>query len=238
MRLILVILLTAALQGDARQWYETGCQQLEEGSFHKAAVSLEKALVQAGKDEALKGQIFRKLAYTFNASGDQERAAQNLYEAYGAFSKAGRLEDARHVLLEYGQAFYNLQDYQKAEQVFKQTLSLAHAAGDTLTEVHTLRSYAAMLLEKEPLRKTDVQAAIEMYSRVADDLHYPLPCTDMGALSYAYSFLGQPGDARYWLHKAVETCETKADRQALRFREYQVYARSGQTDMALHAWSR
>ena len=87
MRLILVILLTAALQGDARQWYETGCQQLEEGSFHKAAVSLEKALVQAGKDEALKGQIFRKLAYTFNASGDQERAAQNLYDAYGAFPK-------------------------------------------------------------------------------------------------------------------------------------------------------
>ena len=89
------MILAAALQGDAQQWYETGSRQLDEGAFHKAAVSLEKALVQAGKDEALKGQVFRKLAYTFNASGDQERAAQNLYEAFGAFSKAGRQDDAR-----------------------------------------------------------------------------------------------------------------------------------------------
>ena len=235
MKLFLVMILAAALQGDAQQWYDTGCRQLDEGAYHKAAVSLEKALVQAGKDHALKGRIFRKLAYTFNASGDQVRAAQNLYEAYNAYFKAGMDEEARRVLLEYGQAFYNLQDYKKAEHVFKQTLSLAHAAADTLTEVHTLRSYAAMLLEKAPPRKKDVQAAIEMYSRVADDLYFPLSCTDMGALAYAYSVLEQKGDSRYWLHKAIETCENKADRAALRFREYQVYSRLGQPEEALRA---
>ena len=215
-------------------WSCLGRVQYDEGALHRAVVSLEKALAAARQlhDEAGRGEICRRLAYTYNASLQHVTAARYLYDAYEAYRRAGQEEQSRKVLLEYGQAWYNFERYQEAEDIFRTVLADAHAAADTLTEVRCLQSFAALALEKDP---ADPGLARDLLGRVTDDLHYPLGSTDWGVLAYTAALEGRDAEARRCLDRARAHIETVSDRNRFRFREYQVAARAGRTAEALRA---
>lgn len=215
-------------------WYLLGKAQAADGAPYRAVVSFERALAAADalRDDAARGEICRQLAYTYNASGQHVAAARQLYDAWQAFRRAGRTDDGRRTLLEYGQAWYNFEKYDEAADIFNAVLSEAHAAADTLTEVRCLQNYAAMLLEKD---SADPGLACEMLARVTDELHYPLGSADWGVLAYAAALQGRDAEAQRCLRQARSRVETVADRNRLRFREYQVAARAGRSAEALQA---
>lgn len=215
-------------------WYLLGRVQLADNALYRAVVSFEHALAAADalKDDGARGEVFRQLAYTYNASRQHVAAARQLYEAYRAFYRAGMAEESRRTLLEYGQAWYNFEKYDEAAEIFNTVLSQAHQAKDTLTQVRCLQNYAAMLLEQDP---ADPGLAREMLGRVTDELHYPLGSADWGVLAYAAALQGQDAEAQRCLRQARLRVETVSDRDRLRFREYQVAARAGRTAEALKA---
>ena len=215
-------------------WYLLGKAQSADGALYRAVVSFERALAaaEALRDDAAQGEVCRQLAYTYNASLQHVAAARRLYDAWRAFDRAGKKQESRRTLLEYGQAWYNFERYGEAEDVFKAVLSDAHQAADTLTEVRCLQSYAALALEKDP---ADPQLAREMLARVTDDLHYPLGSADWGVLAYAAALQGQDAEARRCLQQARVRTETVSERNQLHFREYQVASRAGRTAEALQA---
>ena len=247
---------TAERRSDA--WSCLGRIQEQEGALHKAVVSYGRALDAARKagDDVAQGRIGRRLARVYNLSREYVPAARELYSAWLAFRRVsekaatgsgapGHSEaaegpdaadafraEARAILLEYGQAWYNLEDLEQAEQVYKAVLSEAHAAADTLNEVGALRSYAALALQKDP---AEPAAAVELLARVADDLHAPLSSGDQGVLACAYSLLGQREEAAKRLGAAFVQAETREEMGQARFRAYQVAAQEGRSADALKA---
>ena len=227
-------------------WDYLGRVQEGNDALHRAVISYGKALDAAREagDPAAQGRIGRRLAHVYNASREYVPAAREFYSAWLAYRRAVEKADPeaeesaalRHdelsTLLEYGQAWYNLDNLEQAEKVYKATLSEAHAAGDTLVEAGTLRSYAALALQKDT---PDPAAAVEMLSRVADDLHYPLQSADQGVLAGAYSLLGKSAEARARLRRAFAQSETRPERSQAWFRAYQVSSQEGKSADALKA---
>ena len=74
-----------------------------------------------------------------------------------------------------------------------------------------------------------------MLGRVTDELGTPLSCTDKGIAAYAYSLLGEEQLAERWLREAIRDAEGEDETTQVRFREYQVKARAGDTEGALKA---
>ena len=238
-------------------WEFLGLAQEQENASHRAVISYGRALDAARKagEDAAQGRIGRRLAHVYNASREYVPAARELYSAWLAYrraaEKAERLGKAaeksgpetadevsvlrheeRATLLEYGQAWYNLDNLEQAEKVYKAALSEAHAAADTLVEVGVLRSYAALALQKDT---PEPAAAVEMLSRVADDLHYPLESSDQGVLAASYSLLGKPDEARDRLRRAFAQAETREELGQVRFRAYQTASHEGRSEDALKA---
>ena len=108
----------------------------------------------------------------------------------------------------------------------------AHQAADTLLEAACLEAYAALCLETS---RQDPELAISMLARKANELKCPLTCEDRGMLAYAYALTGNTAEASEWIAKALQTAETPAERAQVKFREYQVASRSGDTSSALAA---
>lgn len=225
-------------RGDAQQrlaaWYRLGRVQTADDALSRAVVSFEKALTaaKAAQDDSAAGEIHRQLAYTYNASLQHVAAARELYAAWQAFQRAGMAADGRKTLLEYGQAWYNFERYDEAEDVFRAVLKDAVNAADTLTQVRCLQSYAALALEKTP---ADPGLAREMLSHVTDDLLYPLSSNDWGVLAYAAALQGRDAEAQRCLRRAHACAETRSDLNQFHFRQYQVAARAGRTAEALQA---
>ena len=237
-------------------WEYLGMAQEQERASHRAVISYGRALDAAQKagDNAAQGRIGRRLAHVYNASREYVPAARELYSAWLAYrraaekaeekaaEKAGSETDAsaaealhheeRATLLEYGQAWYNLDNLEQAEKVYKAALSEAYAAADTLVEVGVLRSYAALALQKDT---PEPAAAVEMLSRVADDLHYPLQSSDQGVLAASYSLLGKPDAARDRLRRAFAQAESREELGQARFRAYQTASHEGRSEDALKA---
>lgn len=225
-------------------WYLLGQLQEQDDVLHRAVISYEKALRAAreARDPAAQGRIGRRLAHVYNASREYVPAARELYAAWQAYRRAAAGSDSaaapalqaaeRATLLEYGQAWYNLDNLEQAEKVYQAALSEAHEASDTLTEVGALRSYAALALQRDP---ADPAAAVAMLSRVADDLRHPLTSADQGVLAWSYSLLGQSAEARKRLRQAFAQAETRSERSQARFRAYQVAAHEGRSTEALQA---
>ena len=225
-------------RGDAQTrteaWYKLGRVQSADGALARAVVSFEKALGAAKQahDDAALGEIHRELAYTYNAALQHVAAARELYASWQAFGRAGRKDKGRRSLLEYGQAWYNFERYDEAEEVFRAVLKEAADAADTLTQVRCLQSYAALALEKTP---ADPGLARGMLARVTDDLHYRLGCADWGVLAYAAALQGRDAEAQRFLAQARSRVETPADLNGVHFRQYQIAARAGRTGEALKA---
>ena len=215
-------------------WLRLGKVQYADGALHRAVVSFEKALAAARQlhDDEAQGDVCRQLAYTYNASLEHVTAARYLYDAYRAFDRSGNVAERRRTLLEYGQAWYNFERYDEAEDIFKTVLADAAASADTLAQVRCLQSYAALALEKTP---PDPQLAQDMLRRVTDELHYPLGSADYGVLAYAAALQDRGAEAQQRLVQARSRVETVSDRNRLRFREYQVAARAGRSAQALEA---
>ena len=227
-------------------WSLLGGVQEQGDALHKAVISYEKALLAARevRDDAAQGLAGRRLAHVYNASREYVPAARELYAAWQAYRRAAasgtadslsaaalRAEE-RATLLEYGQAWYNLEDLAQAEKVYQAVLSEAHEASDTLTEVGALRSYAALSLQKDP---PDPAAAIDLLSRVRGELRHPLTSSDQGVLAVSYSLLGRPSEAQGRLRQAFAQAETRSERDQARFRAYQVAAHEGRSAEALKA---
>ncbi len=244
-----LLLLAAALSGcggpslrnavNAEYWYDLGQRQYRDGRYDEAAVSLARAEALA-VDNQTKALIYRDMARVYNASYNSQQEAAYMERAAEAFAMAGQTREANRALLETGQAYYNMEEYQRAEGLYKSALFGAHQDKDTLLEVRTLQSYAALCLvgvedpESGTLRQDPV-LALEMLERVAGELGTPLSCTDEGIAAYAYSLLGDKKMADSWLRAAIRDAESEDEATKVKFREYQVKARSGDAAGALEA---
>ena len=215
-------------------WYHLGQVQSADGALSRAVVSYEKALAAAkqAQDDSAAGELHRQLAYTYNASLQHVAAARELYAAWQAFQRAGKADEGRRCLLEYGQSWYNFERYDEAEDIFRAVLKEAVDAADTLTQVRCLQSYAALALEKTP---AEPGLSREMLARVTDDLHYPLSSADWGVLAFAAALQGQDAEAKRCLSRAYARAEKASDLNQIHFRQYQVAARAGRSAEALKA---
>lgn len=216
---------------NAQYWFELGQGQYRDGRYDEAAVSLSRAEALA-TDNLTKAMIFKEMARVYNASYSHLQEAAYMERAAEAFAMAGETRESNRALLETGQAWYNVDDFERAESLYKSALFGARQDRDTLLEVRTLQSYAALCLagpEQDPI------LALEMLSRVADELATPLSCTDKGIAAYAYSLLGERAEADRWLREAIRDAESEDEETKIRFREYQVKARAGDAAGALMA---
>ena len=112
----------------------------------------------------------------------------------------------RQTLFNVGKKYYEEKDFVKAETAFKKALAAAYSAKDTLMEASILRSYSALLVDKE---EPSAWAAINMLGRVSSDLGQDLSKADMEVLAYAFSLLNNSEEAAAWMKKARSIEEKK-----------------------------
>lgn len=178
------------------------------------------------------GKIYRTMAHISNASCRYQDEILYLKMASEAFSKADKPYNRLYVDLEKGMAYYNVSDYASAEKVYRDVLYEAFAVSDTMLQAQCLSAYAALALE---VSEPDALLAIDMLTRVANDLKYPLSSSDRGVLAYAYSLTGKNDEALRWVGKALSTAGTPSDKAQADFRLYQVMSRAGNESEALKA---
>lgn len=217
-----------------RAFYCLGRNQFNDGDFPAAIVSYTKALEYSVKaaDTLRVARVSYDMARTCKASGNSTDEMMYLARSAEAFKVAGFQRESQQALLEIGQAESGLGRYGAAEDIFKSVLFDAHEMRDTLLEARCLESYASLAMSKDSL---DPVLAIDLLSRAADDLRYPLSCADKGVLAYAYSVAGKPNESRKWLSEARSTAETEAESADVNFREYQIASRSSDHAKALAA---
>ena len=237
---ILLILLSVILSSCSRigrtiqEEIDRGHALFEERRYSEAMEAYSKAETMALKAEDYRslGTTYQKIAHTYNATGGHSEEIAYLDKALEAFEKAEMPYNALHAYFEGGVARYNFQDYASAEVVFRNTMSQARQAADTLLEAASLEAYAALCLETS---EQDPQLAINMLARKANELKCPLTSEDRGILAYAYALTGNMKEASDWISKALQSAHTPEEKAQARFREYQVASRSGDTAAALAA---
>ena len=218
----------------ARAFYCLGRTLFNEGSNSAAIVSYTKALEYAGKagDRKHEGLICRDMAMINSITGNSSDEILYLARATEAFKAAGLQDEMQRSLLEIGRAHTAAGKYDTAEEIFKSVLYDAHEMGDTLLEARCLEYYASLAVSKDV---PDAALAIDLLGRAADQLGYPLSCSDKGILAYSYSLAGQNSEAFKWLSEAKASAETDEDAADAAFREYQIASRTGDTAKALQA---
>lgn len=215
-----------------RAFYCLGRNQFNDGDFPAAIVTYIKALEYSVKaaDTLRVARICYDMAHTCNASGNSTDEMMYLARSAEAFKVAGFQRESQQALLEIGQAESGLGRYGAAEDIFKSVLFDAHEMRDTLLEARCLESYAALAMSKDTL---DPALAIDLLSRAARDLDFPLSFSDKGILAYAYSVAGKSSESQRWLLEARATAETDAEIADVNFREYQISSRGGDSKKAL-----
>ena len=221
----------------ARALYCLGRAQFNESSYSAAIVSYTRALEYAEKtgDILREGLVCRDMARTNGAVGDTSDEILYLMRASEAFKAAGLPGECQRTLLEIGQAQTASGNQEAAEEIFKSVLYDSHEMRDTLLEARCLESYAALAVSKDV---PDPALAIDMLSRAANNLHYPLSSSDKGILAYSYSLAGDTKEALRWLSEAKASAETDEEAADADFREYQIASRSGDSARALRALER
>ena len=216
----------------ARAFYCLGRTLFNEGSNSAAIVSYTKALEYAGKagDRKHEGLICRDMAMINSITGNSSDEILYLARATEAFKAAGLQDEMQRSLLEIGRAHTAAGKYDTAEEIFKSVLYDAHEMGDTLLEARCLESYASLAVSKDA---PDPALAIDLLGRAADQLGYPLSCSDKGILAYSYSLAGQNSEAFKWLSEAKASTETDEDAADAAFREYQIASRTGDRYLSL-----
>lgn len=212
-------------------WYYMGRIQLAGGNVNGAIISFTRAEKYV-QDQYLRGVIYREMSRTYAASLNTLEEIRYMKKASEAFALCSRVQESGECLLQTGIAYFNIGDLISSEDIFKSVLYTSHHNKDSLLEVNTLRSYSSLCLSKDP---QDPSLAISMLARVQDQLGYPLGSEDKGNLSYAYSILGRMDLSDKWLKEAKRSAETPQEYNNVRFREYQIASRKGDTKTALSA---
>ena len=221
----------------ARALYCLGRTQFNDRSYPAAIVTYTRALEYAQKtgDIYRQGLIYRDMAHTSGASGNTSDETLYLAKAAEAFQAAGFRKESLQALLEIGEANAASGQFDAAEDIFKSVLFDSHEMKDTLLEARCLESYASLVVTKDD---PDHALAIDLLGRAADQLEFPLSCSDKGILAYSYSLAGDNKEASRWLSEAKSSVETDDDAADVDFREYQIATRSGDTSRALKALER
>lgn len=207
---------------------------LEEKRYSEAMTLCSEAESMALRldDQFALGRIYRTMAHISNAVYRHQDEIEFLRMASDAFGKADKPFNRLYVDLEKGMAYYNVSDYASAEKVYREVLFRAYEVSDTALQAQCLSAYAALSLE---VSRPDPSLAIDMLSRVANDLKYPLSSSDRGVLAYAYSLIGNDEQALKWARKSLATSESPAEKAQADFRLYQVQSRAGDDARALEA---
>ena len=183
-------------------------------------------------DQFSLGKVYRTMAHISNAAYRYQDEIQYLKMASDAFGNADKPYNRLYVDMEKGMAYYNVSDYASAEKVYRDVLYRAYEVSDTAIQAQCLSAYAALALE---VSRPDPSLAIDMLSRVANDLKYPLSSSDRGVLAYAYSLAGRDDEALKWAEKALASSQTPSEKAQADFRLYQIKSRTGDDAEALKA---
>ncbi len=216
----------------AQAYHCLGRNEFNDGNYSSAIVSFTRALdfAEQSGDTLRVAKVCLDLAriYRIGASSADETIC--LSRAAQAFESAGRKGESLGALLEIGRAQANTGNTAAAGEIFKSVLADAHELADTLLEARCLEEYAELAVGTDP---PDPALAIDLLSRTAEDLGYPLSCSDKGVLAYAYSLSGDAARAREWLSSAKAAVESEDDEAEVDFRTYQIASRSGDSRTAL-----
>ena len=216
---------------EALSYYYLGRLQYLLGNYPTSIISLSKAESRTSDPSTL-AYIHRYLAKAYNASLNSAEEVRYMKLSSENFASAGMIPQSGEALLQTGQAYYNLADYENAEKIYKSVLYTSHQNRDTLLESRTLSAYAALNLAKE---EQDPVLSINMLARAGEQLGYPLSSLDKANLAYAYVLIGRPSQADNWLKEARKSFETPAEENTIRFREYQILSHEGKSSEALRA---
>jgi len=218
----------------ARALYCLGRTQMNNGSYSAAIVTDTRALEYAAtlEDSYRTGLICLDIAHIHGACGNSSDQIDYLTRAAEAFKKAGRNSESQKALLEIGQTQAANGRTEAAEDIFKSVLFDSHEMKDTLLEAKCLESYASLAVSKEI---PDPALAVDLLGRAADELGFPLSCTDKGILAYAYSLTGQAAESQKWLRDARSSAESDGQVAEINFRSYQIAARNGDSKKALES---
>ena len=216
---------------NAEYWYGQGREQSAAGRYDEAAVSLARAEALA-TDNLSKAMIYRDMAQVYSISLNHLQEAEYMERAAEAFAMAGESREGNRALLAAGQAYADMDEFDRAEGLYRSVLFGAGQDRDTLLEVRCLEAYAALCLAGP--RQDPVQA-LEILARISDEWSAPLSGTGKGIAAYAYSLMGEKTLADSWLREAVRSADSEDEATRIRFREYQVKSRDGDAEGALKA---
>lgn len=216
----------------ATELADLGSAQLAAKDYAQATISLSKAekLAKEEEDAFILGRIYRMQGECCDATGDYPNAIRAYIRSIRAYEMAEKPANARQSLYQAGLAYYNVEDYRQAEQAFRSVIYEAHQAADSLMESNALDAYANLCLEQED---QDPALAINILSRISQELGYPLQSREYGMLAYANSLLGNDKDAQRWLRAANRFASTDEEKNQVKFREYQIASRNGDYKTAL-----
>ena len=216
---------------NAEYWYGQGREQFSAGRYDEAAVSFTRAEALA-TDNYSKAMIYRDMAQVYSLSLNHLQEAEYLERAAEAFAMAGESREGNRALLAAGQAYADMNEYDRAEGLYHSVLFAAGQDRDTMLTVRCLESCAALWLSGP--RQDPVQA-LEILARVTDEFAAPLTGPGKGIAAYAYSLLGEKTLADKWLQEAVRSADNEDETTRIRYREYQIKSRAGDAEGALKA---
>ena len=216
---------------NAEYWYEQGRRQYLSGDCEQAAVSFARA-EDLATDNYSKALIFRDLAQVYGISLDHRQEAEYMERAAEAFAMAGDSQESNLALLAAGQTYADMNEFDRAEGLYKSVMFGAGQDRDTLLQARCLEACAALCLSGS--RQDPVQA-LEILTRVTDEFGVPLSGNGKGIAAYAYSLIGESALSDKWLQEAVRSADGEDETTRIRFREYQIKSRDGDTEGALRA---
>ena len=237
-QLFLAVLLAVSCDGpglgdsvNAEYWYEQGRSQSAAGHYAEAAVSLSRAEALA-TDNLSKAMIFREMAQIYGISLNHLQEAEYMERAAEAFAMSGDSRESGRALLAAGQAYAEIGESDRAKGIYGSVRFSAGQDRDTLLLARCLESCAALSLAGD---HQDPVEALEILTSITDEWGVPLSSTGKGIAAYACSLLGEKALADKWLREAARDAGSDGETARLRFREYQVKSRDGDTEGALRA---
>lgn len=214
----------------AQAWLCLGKAYSNADDSRNAILALTKATKSVGSDSAALALIYNEIAKVYRRTGDFAEEISYLEKASEAYDNSGKPYSSRMARFESAVASYRAKDFKTASASLKLVMEDAVATSDTLLEAKCLETYAKIAVDNpEP----EPKLAVNLLTRVSNELHTPLSSIDRGILAYAYSLLGNVNDARMWLARAGKSAETEEDIIRYKYRSYQVNAIEGKSKEAL-----
>lgn len=152
----------------------------------------EKSAVSAG-DRFMLGLIYRGIADCYDSIFDKSTALDYYKKSYEEFSVSGRPRYAYFALYDLGVAYYWIEDYERALDIFSEVKRISEENNEALLSLD-----ATLMIGDCYFHMKDYTIALEYYKNVEDEYPQLLDEKDLRNIGETYLALGSRDSAKYY----------------------------------------